>query len=40
VRLSDTGQALGPVRLTRGREPRMQDCPICRRWSWSGSDSG
>ena len=31
VRLSDTGQALGPVRLTRGREPRMQDCPICRR---------
>jgi len=31
VRLSDTGQALGPVSLTRGREPRMQDCPICRR---------
>jgi len=31
VRLSDTGQALGPVILTRGREPRMQNCPICRR---------
>ncbi len=31
VRLSDTGQVLGPVRLTRGREPRMQNCPICRR---------
>jgi hypothetical protein len=31
VRLSDTGQALGPVSLTRGREPRMQNCPICRR---------
>ncbi len=31
VRLSDTGQALGPVWLTRGREPRMQNCPICRR---------
>jgi len=31
VRLSDTGQALGPVLLTFGREPRMQNCPICRR---------
>jgi hypothetical protein len=31
VRLSDTGQRLGPVLLTFGREPRMQNCPICRR---------
>jgi hypothetical protein len=31
VRLSDTGQTLGPVLLTFGREPRMQNCPICRR---------
>lgn len=31
VRLSDTGQSLGPVILTFGREPRMQNCPICRR---------
>jgi len=31
VRLSDTGQSLGPVLLTHGREPRMQNCPICRR---------
>jgi hypothetical protein len=31
VRLSDTGQGLGPVVLTFGREPRMQNCPICRR---------
>jgi hypothetical protein len=31
VRLSDTGQALGPVLLTLGKEPRMQNCPICRR---------
>ena len=31
VRLSDTGQALGPVLLTLGMEPRMQNCPICRR---------
>jgi len=31
VRLSDDGQALGPVVLTLGREPRMQNCPICRR---------
>lgn len=31
VRLSDTGQSLGPVILTRGKEPRMQNCPICRR---------
>jgi hypothetical protein len=31
VRLTDTGRELGPVLLTRGREPRMQNCPICRR---------
>lgn len=31
VRLTDTHQDLGPVFLTRGREPRMQNCPICRR---------
>jgi hypothetical protein len=31
ARLSDTGQALGPVLLTLGREPRMPNCPICRR---------
>ena len=31
VRLSDTGQAFGPVILTLGKEPRMQNCPICRR---------
>jgi len=31
VRLSDTGQSLGPVVLTHGQEPRMQNCPICRR---------
>ncbi len=31
VRLTDTHRDLGPVLLTRGREPRMQDCPICRR---------
>ena len=31
VRLSDTGQALGPALVTLGKEPRMQNCPICRR---------
>jgi len=31
VRLTDTGQNLGPVVLTLGREPQMQNCPICRR---------
>ena len=30
VLLTDTGQVLGPVRLTFGREPRMQNCPICQ----------
>ena len=30
VLLTDTGRALGPARLTFGREPRMQNCPICR----------
>ncbi|HEY2941443.1 MAG TPA: hypothetical protein VGN09_03325 [Vicinamibacteria bacterium] len=31
VRLSDTGQTFGPVLLTLGTPPRMQNCPICRR---------
>lgn len=31
VRLTDTGQAFGPVTLTRGVTPRMKNCPICRR---------
>ena len=31
VRLTDTGQSLGPAMVTFGRQPRMQDCPICRR---------
>jgi hypothetical protein len=31
VRLIDTGQVLGPARLVLGREPQMQNCPICRR---------
>jgi hypothetical protein len=30
VRLTDTGQTLGPVSLTFGREPGMSVCPICR----------
>lgn len=30
VRLTDTGQVLGPVGLTFGRQPDMQVCPICR----------
>lgn len=31
VQLSDTGQAFGPVTLSRGVTPRMKNCPICRR---------
>lgn len=31
VRLTDTGQTLGPVGLVLGLEPRMVNCPICRR---------
>lgn len=30
ARLTDTAQALGPVVVTLGREPRMANCPICR----------
>jgi hypothetical protein len=30
VRLTDTGQILGPSVVTLGREPRMVNCPICR----------
>lgn len=30
VTLTDNGQQLGPVRLTRGKEPKMRQCPICR----------
>ena len=30
ARLSDTGQVLGPVVVTLGREPKMANCPICR----------
>lgn len=31
VRLTDTGQAFGPVALVFGQTPKMQACPICRR---------
>lgn len=31
VVLTDTGRALGPATVTLGREPRMANCPICRR---------
>lgn len=31
VRLTDTGQKLGPVTLKRGVEPKMGPCPICRK---------
>jgi hypothetical protein len=31
VRLTDTGQTLTSGELALGREPRMQNCPICRR---------
>jgi hypothetical protein len=30
VELTDTAVRLGPVRLTRGKEPQMGPCPICR----------
>lgn len=30
VTLTDTTRQLGPVRLTYGKEPQMQACPICR----------
>jgi hypothetical protein len=30
VRLTDTGQTLGPVAVILGQTPRMQVCPICR----------
>lgn len=30
VTLTDTGQVLGPVTLTYGKEPKMGPCPICR----------
>jgi hypothetical protein len=29
VTLTDTAVTLGPVRLTYGRQPGMQNCPIC-----------
>lgn len=31
VRLADTGQAFASGELVLGREPRMRNCPICRR---------
>lgn len=31
VTLTDTGAKYGPVTLTRGKEPKMGPCPICRR---------
>ena len=30
VRLTDTGQTFGPVGLTLGQQPSMQNCPICQ----------
>ncbi|MDP3910670.1 MAG: hypothetical protein Q8Q14_09790 [Gemmatimonadales bacterium] len=30
VALTDTAVTLGPVQLAYGKEPRMQQCPICR----------
>ena len=30
VTLTDTGQVLGPVNLTYGKQPQMGPCPICR----------
>ena len=30
AKLTDTGQSLGPVAVTLGREPTMANCPICR----------
>ena len=31
VRLTDTGQSFTSGELVLGREPRMRNCPICRR---------
>ena len=31
VTLVDTGAQLGPVKLVRGKEPKMGPCPICRK---------
>lgn len=31
VTLTDTGAQYGPVTLTRGKEPKMGPCPICRK---------
>src|SRR5574341_762325 len=31
VRLTDTGQTLGPVVVVLGRDPQLGPCPICRR---------
>jgi hypothetical protein len=31
VTLTDNGRVLGPVVLTRGKEPKMGPCPICRK---------
>jgi hypothetical protein len=30
VTLTDNGRQMGPVTLTRGKEPKMGPCPICR----------
>lgn len=30
VTLTDDGRRLGPVKLERGKEPKMGPCPICR----------
>lgn len=30
VRLTDTGQTLGPAVVAFGVEPKMRNCPICR----------
>jgi hypothetical protein len=31
VRLTDTGESLGPAVVVFGREPQLGPCPICRR---------
>src|SRR5512141_239822 len=31
VTLTDTGRQLGPVTLTRDKEPKMGPCPICKK---------
>ena len=31
VRLTDTGQTLGPIVVVLGRDPQLGPCPICRR---------